>query len=333
MPTYPKRFEPVPDLATLCDQPELAKDLLPAPRVRSARARSARVESSGADGSGRAELIDSLVGELAMAITPPTADGERPALPGFSSVEIRPGDETADDRKLIRTCRLLNNYLGAATLTATAKAAPPGGWNISDPTQAAEIIQTQANFAYKFISNGLTTLLSPGSSTAFNLNETEGSLSVNLAVVGEMFKTFALPEMEVAKLVGTFDSIAKSLQDLKISWQKKDMTLDHCVLCYFLGEVQGSDTKVPYYRLYYLHVGQKSFKVGCETVWNFNKQDFQMNWVDMIFELQEERVEKRRAGIEAVLDKMGVADSERMKLMLEPVATVTESEGSVQVGG
>lgn len=320
MQTHKKALGPIPSLVDLCDAPENAPHMLSSWANASAVAK----EDTELD---KDKFLEEMIREQALALQGPT--GSRPSLPGRSSVEITPADMTQRDVRLLDSLRLINQYIGSSALTLTARLAPDGGWKISDPASAAELIKTQANVTDQVIRTGMRTLMSSADGEAGGLTKSSGSMQLNVKLITDMFAAFAFPETQALKLQSALKTIGSSLQDVNVSWKSDKQTLDHCVNCYYVGEVQGMPGfRVGYYRNFYMHIGKSSYKAKCENVFDFSKQDFDIHWYDAIYEVHENEVAKRRESIEKVLDSMGANSMEAMKKLLEPVAKVQESAKS-----
>lgn len=245
--------------------------------------------------------------------------------PSSTSIAAVPPNLSPDDMQHLSDILLLNSYVSVASMRYLYKI-HPGGWDITDPKQAADFTRAAANAKFKILTDGMGSFLTLDTSSTRSFNQSTTAADLHLSFLGSLFGGFGFPASTMKELDGVLTSVTKALADLKLSWTNDDSTLDHMVFFYYFDEVPGLDIKMPRMRLFFLHIGQASWtaSVGKSSVAHF---DFHMNFADEIFNMNPQQVASSRDQIQQLIATMTAESFDAVNELLSPATVKAPAVG------
>jgi hypothetical protein len=200
-----------------------------------------------------------------------------------TSIAAVPTDMNQSEAQALQHVMLLNTFVNCAAMRSVCQA-KPDGWDIGDPSEAAQLVRTSANSIFRVLSSGTAGLLVQTSSTAESMSKRTLAADLHMEFLSDIFKDFAFPAKTLKQLDGIMTNVVKQLGEIKLGFSSSSETLDHLLNVYYFEEVEGTKYKVPKLRLFYLHIDQSSWAASVlkSTIEEF---DFHMNYIDMIFDM------------------------------------------------
>lgn len=237
--------------------------------------------------------------------------------PGATTVVAVPGGLTDLDMQNLNDIQLLDAYISAAASLYMYKQ-NPAGWNLANPTSAADFTQKIANAKFRVITQGLGSVLSLHSSTASSFSKETTSADLHLDFLNGLFSGFGFGTQAMKELDGILTGVANTLRDLKASWSSQSETIDHLVCFHYFDMEDGLGIKVPYIRLFFMHIDQTSWtlSVGKSSVAKFT---FHMGYDDNLFAMTNQ-VAQTRPQLQDYLKQFSNMSLEAMVNLVQPKA-------------
>jgi hypothetical protein len=263
---------------------------------------------------------------------PPSADSDSlydmlhtdSKAPSSTAVAVIPGSGiTADMQQQLKDVMMLTSFISVASMRrlyqTVYQKAPP---DITTPQGAALFVQSAANAKNFVLTSAMGGYLSLNTTSARSFKESSTSADLHLEFLNTLFTGFNFPQSTITELDSVLTSVTQTLSNLKLSWSDQSSTLDHMIFLYYFDGVQGlPDVKIPKVRLYFLHIDQSSWTatVGKSSV---SHLQFNMNFIDSVYDMDVDQVATDRDKIKALLQKLTGQDLDTLDQLLSP-KTVT----------
>jgi hypothetical protein len=241
--------------------------------------------------------------------------GEAPAS---TNVAVTPPTITPEELQNLEDILLLNSYASVASMRYLYQQHPED-WDLTDPKQAAQFTRAAANAKFRVLTDGMGSFLSLETQTSRAMHKEVTSADLHFEFLDDIFQGFNFPATAMTQLDSILTSVVKQLGSLQMSWSDQSETLDHVISVFYFDEVAGVDYKLPRLRLFYLHIDQRSWElsVGKSSVRKF---EFNMNFADNVFMMNPEQVQKNRADIQALIEKMTAMSLAEIDKLVAPKA-------------
>lgn len=245
---------------------------------------------------------DEAKGEVEIPTLKDAIDNNKKA-PSSTSIAIAPHDATDREMAQLADVLLLNSFVEAAAMRYIYQRNPKG-WDITKRDEASDFIRTAANAKHLIMTKGLGGYVNLTLAGDYALNKEILAADIHFEFLNEIFKSFALPEDALAELDSLLTNVRKSLEHLQLKFSDESQPLDHLIaVFYFDKAAKGLDVRVPFMRLFFLHVEQSSWKLAIGKS-SIDKFAFKMNHTDLHFLVNCKLVEDDRDEIEGVLKKL-----------------------------
>jgi len=245
--------------------------------------------------------------------------GEAPASTG---VAVTQPTISPEELQHLKDILLLNSYASVASMRYLYQQHPKD-WDLTDPKQAAQFTRMAANAKFRILTDGMGSFLSLETQTSRSMHKEVTSADLHFEFLGELFAGFNFPATAMTQLDSILTSVVKQLGSLQMSWSDQSETLDHVISVFYFDDIAGVDYKLPRLRLFYLHIDQRSWElsIGKSSVRKF---EFNMNFADNVFMMDPTQVQKQRAAIQALIEKMTDMSLDAVDKLVAPKAVQTE---------
>lgn len=237
--------------------------------------------------------------------------------PGATSIVAVPDALSKEDLQNLQDIQLLDAYI-SATASLVMYKANPNGWNLADPASAADYTQKLANAKFRVMTEGLGGALSNHSSSASSFSKETTSADFHLDFLNGLFAGFGFGTQAMKELDGILTNVANSLRDLKASWSTTSATIDHLVCFHYFDMEDGLGIKMPYIRVFYMHIDQSSWNLSIGKS-SINKFTFHMGYDDNIFAMTNQ-VATKRDQLEKFLASFSDMSLDAMVNLVQPKA-------------
>ncbi|WCG81476.1 hypothetical protein [Pectobacterium sp. A5351] len=212
-------------------------------------------------------------------------------IPSTTSVVTVPENKIDNTMlQMLSQVRTLESYIStlAAYCIYNEK---PGGYDITDPKQAALFTQSMAKWRSYVISGGavkaMASYLPVSSVVSQSFQKQVTSAELHLEFLTQLFGGFGLPDRAMKELDSILTGVVNQLKSVNFSFESESSSVDHFLTYYYFDTVAGTggssgipamyDCKV---RTMYLHIDQRSWKVSIGKS-SVSKFAFNMNYFDM----------------------------------------------------